>query len=747
MNIHRVSVLGSGSMGRQIAAYLINMGLSVNLINMTAQSPEELPLEPLDYIRNPKNQLLFRPSSISQINYLHFSQAEQALKNSDMLIETIVEDLEIKKKLFKSLTRIVSAKTILASNTSSLSINTLSEVLSSQQRKFFIGLHFFTPVHSSRMVELIANKETDKSVLAEVEVFVKEILNKEVIKAKDVTGFLANRIGFYANHEIMARGEAKKWPIPMIDAISGAYIGRSKMGPYRLSDLTGIDVSAAAFNYYSKDERERLFFQKRSLPDLLLAHQYLGDKTNGGYYKKKQNQRYFFNGETENYESFVFPELDIFNHLKSKKAQDNFEVIFNSEDKIGTFMWESIRNVMYYAAINVGYACDSYQDIDKAMVWGYNWQWGPFEIWDLMGYERVKKRIEDEVGPLPKWIQERGQAFYSKQCEPQSVKLRDDLIDSVIWDHDQQSQFVKTSEQVLLLIICTPKSVITPGLMEDIILAIDYLQTNAVKGMVVANLQKNFSVGFDIHTMQNMNHLQLQKSLNMGQKMVTKLKHSSKPIVTAIHGHVLGGGAEIALFSPKVVAAADTFIGLTEVGVGLIPGGGGLTELADRVYRSHMSRYETKRELFSDFLTVAYGKVSKNAYDALNLGLLRQTDRIVRRKQDVLRAAIAEVEFLAKYGYIGEGSMEYAVLGSDFKAIIEGQLRNWLSGGFATEHDCVIARSIADVLAGGNVPLGTIVNQKYLLEIEKEQFMALWNHPKTQERMTFWMKNRRPLHN
>ena len=394
MIIRKATVLGAGVMGSQIAALLVNAGLKVELLDIVIDEEDKnkLSKQGYDRITNPKASQLYDESFKGNLTYGNFDDNLKEASDSDIFIEAVKEDIKIKHDIWTKIASVAKEDAILATNTSGIPINKIAEALSEEDKKRFVGLHFFNPPRYMKLVEIIPNAESSEEVLTAVTDFTENVLGKGVVNAKDVPAFVANRTGTQSMSDAMYRGEKAGFTVPELDALTGKVIGRP-MGTYRLADLVGLDVAMFVVGGIMQDPSEAKFFNQSGLITKLYEAGSLGNKTGKGFYKKEKGKFYVINPETMDYSEAERPKLEIQGKL-GKDLKENMDIIFNADDKAGTLLWETLSNTFFYAANNVPKATDNYKDIDRAMVWGFNWRKGPFQLWDLMGFERVKERLE-----------------------------------------------------------------------------------------------------------------------------------------------------------------------------------------------------------------------------------------------------------------------------------------------------------------------------------------------------------------
>ena len=658
--------------------------------------------------------------------------------------------MEIKHQIWDQVKKVASDNAIFATNTSGIPIEAIAQVFDDKDKERFFGMHFFNPPRIMKLVEVIPNKQTHSDVVKRVQAFAEDVLGKGVIVANDVPGFVANRVGTQTMNDIMYRAEQQGFSITEVDALTGRSIGRPKMGTYGLSDLVGLDIAMTVIKGLQKVPEEQPFFKDVALSEKLAENGALGNKTKQGFYKKVNKQRYVFDEEQNDYVEPQRPQLAILGKF-SKDLASNLDVIFNAQDDAGVFLWETLRNNFYYSAINVPKAAEDFKDIDRALVWGFNWKLGPFQLWDLMGYERVKSRMKEELGQLPDWIEQRNESFYAKGESIERVTPVTAYIDKAIWDRSDSNLSVANKDQ-LLLKLQSKNNVISNQFLTDLLEAIDKLENEDFTSMVIYAGGNNFSVGANLYQMKKA-HEEGQVVSEVGEAVeqlhhvFTRLKHSLKPVVTAVHGRALGGGCELVLHSPIVVAASESYIGLVEAGVGLLPAGGGLAELTDRIMRTNHKNDDKQASITKILMQIGFAKVSTNAYEAKRYGYLRETDTVILNTERRIEMALKRARYESETNYVPLPKSQYIALGRDFKALAEGQLDAQRVGHFISNYDYEITLKVAEVLSGGDIPRNTYVNQRYLQKLEKERFLELLQNKKTYDRISHMLEKGKPLRN
>ncbi|HHU6751650.1 TPA: 3-hydroxyacyl-CoA dehydrogenase/enoyl-CoA hydratase family protein [Staphylococcus pseudintermedius] len=753
MTIRKVTVLGAGTMGAQLAAVLVNAGLKVKLLDIVIDEndPNKISKAAYEKITHPKKPLLFDLALVPHLTYGNF-QDDLANDDADLYLEAVKEDLEVKHQLWQQVAQTAKPEALFATNTSGIPIEAIAKVFSPEDKERFFGLHFFNPPRIMKLVELIPNAKTNQTIIGNVQKFAQEVLGKGVIVVNDVPGFVANRIGTQTMNDIMYRAEQQGFSITEVDALTGKIIGRPKTGTYALSDLVGLDIAVSVIRGLQQVPEEAPYFHDIQVVNTLYAAGALGRKTKQGFYKKdrKHKQRLVYDVEQQDYVPVTQPELPILASF-NKDLAHNLDVIFNATDKAGQFLWETLRNNFYYAALNVPKATDDFRDIDRALVWGFNWQLGPFQLWDLMGFDRVKMRIEAELGALPEWIQQIDEGFYGECDTIEYVTPIEHQLDKILWQR-RDSQLAIVNEKQLLLKLRSQNNVITDAFNDDLVEAIDLLENEPYSSMVIYADGPHFSVGANLYEMKKAHETgqvdeMIAPAIDKLHASFNRLKYSEKPVVTAIQGRVLGGGCELVLHSPFVVASSETYIGLVEAGVGLLPSGGGLAEMSDRILQTSHMMNDKQASMTQCLMTIGLAKVSTNAFEAQRYGFLRPTDTIIFNQERRVEVALQRAQFEADAHYIPTPQKQYIALGEDFLALAQGQLDAQRLGHYISDHDYNIALRIATVLSGGEIPRNTYINQRYIQKLEKVHFLALIKTEKTYERITHMLKHGKPLRN
>ena len=752
MTIRKATVLGAGVMGSQIAALLVNAGLKVKLLDIVIdeKDPNKISRKSYEMITDKKRPQLFDLNFAPNLTYGNFDEDLQGEDDSDIYIEAVKEELDIKHSVWNKVKAVAKDNALFATNTSGIPIEYIAKVFNEEERKRFFGMHFFNPPRIMKLVEIIPLKDTAEESVNRAQEFAEGKLGKGVVVANDVPGFVANRVGTQTMNDIMYRAEEKGISISDTDALTGRSIGRPSTGTYGLSDLVGIDIAVTVTKGLQQVPGEEKFFNSTKTAEKLVEAGALGRKTKQGFYKKEKNKILVFNPESNDYVEQSKPEFPILGKF-SKDLKENMDVIFNADDEAGLFMWETMRNNFYYSALNVPKAAADYKDIDRALVWGFNWKQGPFQLWDMMGFERVKDRMKEELGELPEWIEKRSEPFYEDGESIERVTPVSKLIESEIWNREDSNLSVVNKDQ-LLLKLQSNNNIISDGFSKDLVEAVDLLEAEDFSSMVLYADGRNFSVGANLYMMKKSHEMKKVEELvgpaiDQLHNSFNRMKYSLKPIVTAVQGKALGGGCELILHSPFVVAASETYIGMVEAGVGLLPSGGGLAEMSDRILSTN-HKHDDKQQSMSEVLTnIGMAKVSTNAYEAKKYGYLRDTDSIILNVEQRVEAALNKARLESEMNYIPKPKGKYIALGSDFKALAEGMLDAQRLGNFISDHDYEITLKIAEVLSGGEIPRNTYVNQRYLQKLERERFLDLLQNEKTYARISHMLETGKPLRN
>lgn len=801
MNIRKSAVLGAGTMGAAIAAHLANAGIPTILLDMAPRelSPQEesmgLTLDSsqvrnrivragYDGLNKARPAAYMLPDNAKLIAVGNFSDNIAKIEDCDLVIEAVVENLEIKHKIFAEVEKHRKPGAVIASNTSGIPIASIAEPFSDDFKRQFLGIHFFNPPRYMKLVEIIPTPWTSPEVSCQVAGFLDRRLGKGVVPAKDRPNFIANRIGTFGMmatvHEMLAMG----FTPTEVDQMTGKAIGHAGSATFRTSDLVGLDVLAHVNkNLYPAvpEDEDRDVFQLPDLITTLLDKKLLGDKTGGGFYKKSKNAE----GKTE------ILELDLgtleykpqqktkFPSLDAAKSIDDLpkrvKTLVWGNDRVGEFLWKTTSRVSRYAANRIPEIADTIVEIDNAIKWGFGWEIGVFEAWDAIGVRESVQRMKNEGQPVPENVQrmldsgaetfyksENGQKFFfdlvAGEYRPmperpgvtvlKSVKDRTGVIKS-----NPGASLMDIGDGVACLEFHSKMNSIGGDTVQMMNFALDEVERN-FQGLVIGNQGGNFSAGANIMLLlmaaQEEEWDDIHMMVRALQNAVMRLRYSPKPVVTAPYGLTLGGGCEITMHGDRVQAAAETYIGLVEVGVGVIPAGGGTKEMTMRAMDAAKDVPDADPLAFlkKTFELVGMGKVATSAQEARAWGFLRDIDSISMNGDRLIADAKQEVLNLVSLGYTPPVERaDIYVMGESGEAAMKLALHMMKQGGYISEHDQLIGKRLAHVMAGGTINHPTYVSERYLLDLEREAFVSLCGERKTQERIAAMLKTGKPLRN
>ncbi len=801
LQIGKAAVLGAGTMGAAIAAHLSNAGIPTLLLDIAPRELSEdeqkkgLSLDAPQVRYRVVNSLFEAAKKLKPAPFMlgdnanlitlgNFEDDLHKIKDCDFVIEAIVENLDIKHKLFTEVEKHMKAGAVIASNTSGIPIESIAAPFSDDFKQHFVGVHFFNPPRYMKLVEVIPTGDTSAEVTENVGVFLNQRLGKGVVPAKDRPNFIANRIGVFSMMATIKEMIEMNLTPTEVDQITGKAIGHASSATFRTSDLVGLDVTAHVVgNLYPAipDDEDREVFQTPELIKTLMEKKILGDKTKGGFFKKSMNaegKREILELDLETFEykpqtKTKFPSLDA-----AKAVEDlpkRIKALVWGEDNVGEFLWKTTSRISRYAANRIPEIADTIVEIDNAIKWGFGWEIGVFETWDAISVRESVERMRAEGQAIPasveKMLESGAETFYKyedgkksyydlvnggyKEISDQegviflkSVKDRTGVIKK-----NAGASLIDIGDGVACLEFHSKMNSIGGDTVQMLNYAIDETEKNHV-GLVVGNQGGNFSAGANIMLLllaaQEEEWDDINQMIRALQNAVMRLRYSAKPIVTAPYGLTLGGGCEIAMHGNKVRAAGETYIGLVEVGVGLIPAGGGTKELTMRAMDAAKATPDADPLAFlkKTFETIAMGKVATSAQEARSWGILRPSDAISMNGDRLIADAKADVLALASTGYVQPVERtDILALGEQAQAAIKLALHMMRSGGFISEHDHLIGKKLAKIMSGGDLNHQTFVSERYLLDLEREAFLSLCGERKTQERIAGMLKTGKPLRN
>lgn len=772
-SIRKAAVLGAGIMGAQIAAHLANAGIPVYLLDIVpaelkpGEPRHKLALGALDKLKKLKPAPLTHPSNLALITPLNLDDDLGRLAEVDWVLEAVVERMEVKQALWAKVGAVVQPGTILSTNTSGLSCAAQASALPAEHRPNFLGTHFFNPPRYLKLLELIPIPETDPAVTALMREFGERVLGKGTVLAKDTPNFIGNRIGTYGMMVTMRVMAELGLGVDEVDAITGPAMGRPKSATFRTTDIVGLDTFAhvarnTAATTADPDEKEAL--QLPVYIEQMLQQGWLGDKTGQGFFKKVsgaggKSEILSLNLKTLEYgprTRVMYPSLEQVKNIRDRG--ERIRTLCSASDPAGQFVWKTLsRTLAFVASKAQEIAGGDVNAIDRAMRWGFGWEIGPFETWNAIGVQQSIARMKAEGIKLPQWVREVERFPVDRSAEsPLSFTVLKGDKTKVV-KANTGATLVDLGDEVLGLEFHGAKQAIGQDYIAMARTAAELVR-NDWRGLVISASAPNFSVGANLALVlmeaQDENWDDLNRAIAELQNTDMLLKYLERPVVVAPYGITVGGGLEIAMHSARTVAAAETYMGLVEVGVGLIPGGGGTKELALRYARmlpAGESQMPNRPELISfvsrAFESIATAKVTGSAAEGRDLNFLRPDDQIVMNRDHLLQQAKQTVLALDQAGYVAPQPAMFPVAGPDGRALLELAAYNLKNSGFATEHDVYVARKLAYILTGGDLPAGTLVPEQYLLDLEREAFLHLLGHPKTQARMLHMLQKNKPLRN
>jgi len=794
--VKKVAVLGAGVMGAQIAAHLVNVKVPVVLFDLPAkEGPKNgIVTRAVDALKKQKPSPLGVADDASLIGQANYEEHLEELRDCDLIIEAIAERMDWKLDLYRKIAPFVAPHAIVASNTSGLSITKLSEALPEAMKPRFCGIHFFNPPRYMYLVELINTPTTDAHILDDLETFVTSGLGKGVVRAKDSPNFIANRVGIAGMLATMKEVEKFGLTYDVVDDLTGKKMGRASSGTFRTADVVGLDTMAHVIKTLQDNLSAETdpFYESFGTPEVLktlLEMGNLGQKTKAGFYKKVGRDVMRFDLASKEYVAGGEKSDEVYARMLKKPAAQRLKLLRESEGPQGQFLWAIIRNSFHYAAVHLASIAETARDVDFAMRWGFGMKQGPFELWQEAGWLQVANWIKEDIAagktlskaPLPDWVfkgpvAEAGGVHTpqgswnptTKKFEPRRVLpvyARQHFPESVLGSNapafetagktlheDDAIRLWTLDDEVLIVSIKTKMHAIGMEVCEGLQMAVEMAEKD-YQGVVIWSGDDPFSAGADLQGMLTGYVAAGIDTLNDAeqfmQQTMLKLRYANVPVVSAIRGMALGGGCEVAVHSAKRVAAMESYIGLVEVAVGLVPGAGGLTYIARRAAENQARSVHKDLLPFltEGFTAAAMAKVGTSAIESRQLGYLLESDTIVPNKDELLFVAINEAKAMFTAGYRPPHKRLFPVAGRNGKATIQGQLVNMRDGGFISRHDFHIASKIAGVVTGGDVDAGTMVSEEYLMTLERQAFCSLLTHEKTQERIMGMLSTGKPLRN
>jgi len=820
--VRKVAVLGAGVMGAQIAAHLVNANVEAVLFDLPAKEgdPNDIVRKAIDGLKKLEPSPLSVPGRAEYIQAANYDQHLGLLKDCDIVIEAISERMDWKNALYEKVAPHLGESTIFASNTSGLSINSLSEAMPEQYRSRFCGVHFFNPPRYMHLVELIACRETKPAILDQLEEFLVTTLGKGVIRAKDTPNFIANRVGVFS---ILATfHHTKKFGLGFdeVDALTGSLIGRPKSATYRTADVVGLDTLAHVVNTMKETLPSDPWHKYYEVPDwflTLVEQKAFGQKSGRGVYRKAGKEIQVLDPAKRDYRrSAGEADESVVVILKNKNLSERFAQLRASSHPQAQFMWSVFRDMLHYCTAHLESIADNARDLDLAIRWGFGWNQGPFEIWQAAGWADMAKWIAEDITagksmspvPLPAWVTEPGRSgvhtaqgswsvaqrtykprptlpVYRHQPFPDRLISEPAVYGSTVFETDAVRMWT-TGDDIGIVSFKTKMHSIGEDVLDGVMQAIDEAE-RGFKGLIIWQTEPPFSVGANLSGGGNRKTeskpsafasmmkkfkreaesaiLKAARTLNVADALMAgrlekveqvveqfqatsqALRYSMIPTVAAVDGMALGGGCEFVMHSDRAVAALESYVGLVEVGVGLLPAGGGCKEFALRA-AAEAKGGDLFPFLKNYFQNVAMAQVGKSAEHSRELGYLRPSDRVVMNRFELLYVAKAELNAMAEAGYRPPlRARNIPAAGRTAIATFKMAMANMLAGRHISEHDFLIGSKVAYVLCGGDVEPGTPVTEEWFLDLERQAFMELIATEKTQARIEHMLKTGKPLRN
>ncbi len=782
-------------MGAQIAAHLTNANVHTILFDLPAkEGPKNgVVTKAIEGMMKLSPDPFAVKGKAAQIVQANYDEHLEQLRGCDLIIEAISERMDWKKALYEKVAPFISEKTIFASNTSGLSITELSKVFPEALRHRFCGIHFFNPPRYMKLVELIPTVATVPSIIDQLETFLTSTVGKGVVRAKDTPNFVANRIGVFSIAATMHHTAQFNLPFDVVDALTGPAIGRAKSATYRTSDVVGLDTMSLTIKTLADtlpNDPWHKYYQSPTWLQALIAKGALGQKTKAGIYTKKGKDILVLDLAAQDYRPSTGKiDDEVAAMLKIKNPAEQIAALRASANPQAQFLWSIFRDLWHYCAVQLSDIAHSARDIDFAIRWGFGYKLGPFETWQAAGWQQIASWIAEDIAagkamakvPLPAWVMEAGRVGVHSEAGSYSASSKSVVARSAlpvykrqiftelllgekadkgttILDTDGVRMWTtKGYEDVAIVSFKSKMHSLGEEVLDGLLQALDHAEAD-FRAVVIWH-EAPYAVGANL--VKALEGLQAQK-YDEFEAMVAKfqatsmrIKHSMVPVVSAVDGMALGGGCEFVMHSNKVVASIESYLGLVEAGVGLLPAGAGCKELAMRAAHAagvgnsggaHVG--DPMPMLQKAFTRIAMGEVSKSGEHAKEMGYLRESDRIVFNKDELLYVALTEARAMAEGGWRPAlPAAPFPVAGYTGVATMKMMLINMKEGGFISEHDYEVSSRIAEVLCGGMIEPGSLVDEKWMLDLERKHFVALAKMPKTQERIAFMLKNGKPLRN
>jgi 3-hydroxyacyl-CoA dehydrogenase len=787
--VRKVAVLGAGVMGAQIAAHLVNVKVPVVLFDLPAkEGPKNgIVSKAVEGLKKLKPSPLGVPEDAALIGQANYEEHLEQLKDCDLVIEAIAERMDWKLDLYKKIAPFVAPHAIVASNTSGLSITKLSEALPEEIKPRFCGIHFFNPPRYMFLVELIPTPTTRPEILDQLESFVTTSVGKGVVRAKDTPNFIANRVGIAGMLATMIEAEKFGLSYDVVDDLTGKKLGRASSGTFRTADVVGLDTMAHVIKTMQDNLQADPFYPNFATPKVLaglIEKGALGQKAGAGFYKKVGKDILRFDAAKGDYVPAGGKAEEIVSRMLKKAPAERLKLLRESSNPQAQFLWAILRDGFHYAAVHLKDIADSAREVDLAMRWGFGTSQGPFELWQAAGWKQVAQWVQEDIDagkalskePLPAWVFDGRDGVhtaegswspaqnryvpkstlpvYQRQYFPETVAgLGADPLKSGTEEfRNEEIRVWSLDGEVLIASITAKLHLISPAVTEGLLKAVEIAEAK-YKGLVIWSPDDVFSAGANLEALMPVFMTKGSKGIAPEEKKLQdamlRIRYANVPVVAAVRGLALGGGCELAVHCARRVAAMESYVGLVEVGVGLIPGGGGLAYIARRAAENAQAAPGSDLLGFikEGFTAAAMAKVGTSAIESRKLGYLLDSDVIVPNKDELLHVAVNEAKAMAESGWRAPLKKPFPAAGRSAIATIKAQLVGMRDGGFISQHDFHISSLIADVVCGGEVEAGSLVTEEYLMALERKHFCSLLDHPKTQERIMGMLQTGKPVRN
>lgn len=796
-SISKAVVIGSGIMGSGIAAQLANAGIACSLLDIVPAEMTEAEKAKGYSLTDPVVRNRFAAAAIASLvkrkpaplydeafaarirpgnleDHLHWIQ------DADWVIEVVVENLAVKRELLAKIEQHWKPGVLVSTNTSGISIDAMSESRSLEFRQHFMGTHFFNPPRYMKLLEMIPGQYTEPAHVARLREVAERALGKTVVIAKDTPNFIANRIGTYGLLVTLREMLQGGYTVEEVDAVTGPAMGRPKSATFRTLDLVGLDTFLHVADNVRENVQDEGEIEVFTVPESLqemVRQGWLGEKSGQGFYRKLKEQ-----GKSQilalNLKGFAYePQAKLSSGSlqaakAAKGAKAKLKALLNGGDRYSDLAWNVLKPVLLYSAAKLDEIADNIREIDEAMKWGFNWEMGPFETWDAIGLVPSVRRMEAEGHHIPGWVsewiaagntsfykREEGQLFHvlsgkfkAVEQPPAIISLRDLKEQKRVLRSNTGASLLDLGDGVACLEFHSPNNAIGEDILSMITQSQEEIKKRGYAGLVIANQGRNFCVGANLMLLlmeaEEEEWDEVDDIIALFQNTMYQLKYFEKPVVAAPHRMTLGGGVEVCLPADQVIAAAETYYGLVEAGVGLIPAGGGCKELALRAsVQAHLPEADLQPYINRLFETIGMAKVSTSGHEGKRLGYLRASDRVVINPDYAIYEAKQAVLRLAGSGYEPIQESKLRVVGAEGKAVLQLGAIGMRESGYISDHDLVIAKKLAHVLSGGDVPAGTLVSERYMLDLEREAFLSLCGEVKTRQRMKHMLMTGKPLRN